>query len=82
MAGQRPEVKAALKKAMYGLLQEQFPKVEKEAKAPKAEGKKVAAKYRDEVTGQTWSGRGMKPNWLRAAIVAGATQDQFLIKAE
>ena len=31
-------------------------------------GKPVAAKYRDAASGQTWSGRGLKPKWLTAAI--------------
>ena len=26
---------------------------------------KIAAKYRDPVTGKEWSGRGLPPNWLK-----------------
>ncbi len=29
------------------------------------QNKKVAAKYRDPVTGKEWSGRGMAPVWIR-----------------
>ena len=48
--------------------------------APKAEsGKKVAAKYRDNVSGQTWSGRGLKPKWLQAALATGKTLQDFAI---
>ena len=28
---------------------------------------KVAAKYRNAATGETWSGRGLQPKWLKAA---------------
>jgi DNA-binding protein H-NS len=48
--------------------------------APKTEtGKKVAAKYRDPASGQTWSGRGLKPKWLQAALVAGKSLTDFTI---
>ncbi|MBV8632878.1 MAG: H-NS histone family protein [Burkholderiaceae bacterium] len=48
------------------------------ARAAKA-GKvsKVAAKYRNKATGETWSGRGLQPKWLKAAIVAGAKLEDF-----
>jgi DNA-binding protein H-NS len=42
---------------------------------------KVAAKYRDEASGATWSGRGLKPKWLSAAIAQGKTLEDFLIGA-
>lgn len=35
---------------------------------------KVAPKYRDPVTGQTWTGRGKPPAWI-----AGKDREQFLI---
>lgn len=50
--------------------------------APKvrvAAGKKVAAKYRDKSTGETWSGRGLQPKWLKAAIAAGRKIGDFTI---
>ena len=40
---------------------------------------KVAAKYRDKATGQTWSGRGLQPKWLKAAITSGAKLDDFKV---
>lgn len=49
-------------------------------KEPKKSRIKAAAKYRDPKTGATWAGRGMQPRWLREAIVAGATEDDFLIR--
>jgi len=40
---------------------------------------KVAPKYRDAASGATWSGRGLKPRWLNAALAAGHTLDDFKI---
>src|ERR1700709_945743 len=39
------------------------------ASGPRAStsGRKVAAKYRDPASGQTWTGRGLKPKGLAAA---------------
>jgi DNA-binding protein H-NS len=42
-------------------------------------GKKVAAKYRNSATGETWSGRGLQPKWLKAALAAGRTIGDFAI---
>jgi DNA-binding protein H-NS len=41
--------------------------------------KPVAAKYRDPVSGSTWTGRGLKPRWLVAAVDQGKTLSDFLI---
>ncbi|MEI6028006.1 MAG: H-NS histone family protein [Betaproteobacteria bacterium] len=48
------------------------------ASAPKT-GPKVAAKYRDTATGNTWTGRGLKPNWLKAALDNGKTLADFAV---
>ena len=42
-------------------------------------GNKVAAKYRNKVTGDTWSGRGLQPKWLKAAMASGAKLTDFTI---
>ncbi len=42
-------------------------------------GKKVAPKYRNPATGDTWSGRGLKPKWLAAALAAGRSLSDFAI---
>lgn len=42
--------------------------------AKKASGK-VAAKYRDPISGKTWSGRGLAPKWL-----AGKNKEDYLIQ--
>ena len=41
--------------------------------------KKVAAKYRDPISGSTWTGRGLKPKWLTLAIQSGKTLQDFAI---
>ena len=46
---------------------------------PGRTGKKVAPKYRDPVSGATWSGRGLKPKWLQAALDAGQMASDFAI---
>lgn len=40
---------------------------------------KVAAKYRNKATGETWSGRGLQPKWLKAALAGGAKLTDFAI---
>lgn len=48
---------------------------------PKAASAKrtVAAKFRDKATGQTWSGRGLQPRWLKAAIESGKKLSDFAV---
>jgi DNA-binding protein H-NS len=41
--------------------------------------RKVAAKYRDAATGQTWSGRGLKPKWLSEALAQGKALADFAL---
>ena len=43
-------------------------------------GAKVAAKYRNTATGDTWSGRGLQPKWLKAALAAGRKVEDFAVK--
>ena len=47
-------------------------------KAP-GSGAKVAAKYRNASTGETWSGRGLQPRWLKAALASGRKLTDFAI---
>ena len=42
-------------------------------------GTKVAAKYRDAQTGDTWSGRGLQPRWLKAAMASGKKLSDFAL---
>jgi DNA-binding protein H-NS len=45
----------------------------------KAGGGKVAPKFRNPATGDTWSGRGLQPNWLKAALAGGSRLEDFKI---
>lgn len=51
------------------------------ATAPRksAGGGKVPAKYRNTATGDTWSGRGLQPKWLKAELAAGRSLDDFAV---
>lgn len=51
----------------------------KVAPAVKRGTTKVAAKYRNPATGDTWSGRGLKPKWLTAALGAGRQLSDFAL---
>ena len=42
-------------------------------------GKKVAPKYRNPATGDTWTGRGLKPKWLVAALNSGRSLSDFAL---
>jgi DNA-binding protein H-NS len=44
-----------------------------------SKGSKVAAKYRNPATGDSWSGRGLQPKWLKAAIASGKTLQDFAV---
>lgn len=42
-------------------------------------GRKVAPKYRNSATGETWTGRGLQPKWVQAAIASGKKLEDFTI---
>jgi len=73
------EISAAVTKvrelvAEYGLtVQDVFPGRASKTVAAKVMSK-VAAKYRDPATGQTWTGRGKAPKWIE-----GRERSPFLI---
>ncbi|PTT91016.1 histone family protein nucleoid-structuring protein H-NS [Pelomonas sp. HMWF004] len=48
-------------------------------KGPVPGQSKVAAKYRNQATGETWSGRGLQPKWLKAAVAGGAKIEDFAV---
>ncbi|MDQ2779222.1 MAG: H-NS histone family protein [Pseudomonadota bacterium] len=39
-----------------------------------------AAKFRDEVSGGTWVGRGKRPQWLRDALAGGKSLDDYRVR--
>lgn len=47
----------------------------KAAATGRKSGGKVAAKYRDPISGKTWTGRGLAPKWL-----AGKNKEDYLIQ--
>ena len=49
------------------------------ASPAKRTGSVVKAKYRDPVSGKEWSGRGIQPKWLREAVAAGRTREEFAV---
>lgn len=56
----------------------------KTGSTPKSTGKaktgaKVAAKYRNSTTGETWSGRGLQPRWLKPALASGKKIEDFSV---
>jgi DNA-binding protein H-NS len=50
-----------------------------ELKSLQGKGARVAAKYRDPVSGQTWSGRGRKPLWLQSYESQGREIEEFKV---
>lgn len=52
----------------------------KKTAATKVESRRPAA-YKDPKSGQTWTGRGLKPLWLTQALAGGAKLDDFQVKA-
>ncbi len=67
----------ALSAADVGLSSSRL-KTAKAGGSPKL-GVKVAPKYRDPATGNTWTGRGKTPNWLVAKLAAGQSKDDFAV---
>jgi DNA-binding protein H-NS len=59
----------------YGLTQDDIFGTTRTAKKGKVGVTKVAAKYRDPISGKEWSGRGLAPKWL-----LGKQKSDFLIK--
>lgn len=49
------------------------------AKSKSQAGRKVAAKYRNAETGESWSGRGLQPKWLKAALASGRKLEDFAV---
>ena len=71
------QIKALM--ADHGLTLADLGKATASAKTSSVKGSKVAAKYRDPNSGTTWSGRGLKPKWLKAAIEGGKSLEDFAV---
>jgi len=68
------EIQARMKE--FGITLDDLKGGVKKAKARVA----VAAKYRNPVTGESWSGRGRTPKWLAEELAKGRSKEAFLIK--
>ena len=80
-AGAVATVKALL--SDYGIsgLELGFAVQAKEPRKPRPPRGSGAPKYRDIATGNTWVGRGKRPQWLTAALAQGRTLQSFEIVA-
>ncbi|NML14333.1 H-NS histone family protein [Azohydromonas caseinilytica] len=83
---ERVEAIATIRQLMsdHGLTVEDLSSVRGGARAASnGEGKrgKVPAKYRNSATGESWTGRGLQPKWLKAALAEGKQLSDFLIAA-
>jgi len=65
--------------AEYGLTVADLSAKSTTGKAGATKGAKVAPKYRNAATGDTWSGRGLQPKWLKAALAAGRKIEDFSV---
>lgn len=53
------------------------------SKAARAQGGMARdVRYRNAATGETWSGRGQQPRWLKAALEAGAKLTDFAVQTQ
>jgi DNA-binding protein H-NS len=58
-----------------------FEDIRGEVKVPKPK-RIIPVKYREPGTQNTWTGRGMTPRWLKAAIAGGKKLEEFEIVEE
>ena len=71
------QVKALM--SQHGLTLADLGNARAPAVAKRGGGGKVAPKYRDSATGDTWSGRGLQPKWLKAALASGRSLADFAL---
>jgi DNA-binding protein H-NS len=77
--GRPPKAAVVDMKAAFAAKPGRSGKGKGKAKAAKSlAGIKIPPKYRDS-EGNTWTGRGLKPKWLSAAMAKGAKLEQFAI---
>jgi len=70
---------AGLTAADLGLAAPAATAIQHKSTPAKERPSKVPAKYRNPATGETWSGRGLKPKWLAQALAEGKSLEEFLI---
>jgi DNA-binding protein H-NS len=64
--------------AQWSLTPADIQPLSKKPSKPNGSTKPVAAKYKDD-QGNSWSGRGLKPKWLTAALANGKTLQDFAV---
>ncbi len=64
--------------ATHGLTAQDLSEASKSSKTSGLTGKPVAAKFADG-NGNSWSGRGLKPRWLTAALNDGKKLEDFAV---
>jgi DNA-binding protein H-NS len=74
----KPARAKALSKA-NGLAKEKPKRIAKKRAKKSGKTASVEAKYRDDKTGETWSGRGRMANWLKAKRDAGENIEKYLL---
>jgi DNA-binding protein H-NS len=79
--GQRADAITQVKAMMaeYGLSLADIGGVARATASTRRVATKVAVKYRNPATGETWSGRGLKPKWLSAALASGRQLSDFTV---
>jgi DNA-binding protein H-NS len=68
-------------KDIFGAAAGSAPRVARKTRGRKAGAKKspLPPKFRDEA-GNAWSGHGKRPNWYKAAIAAGKSPEDLMIR--
>ena len=65
--------------AEYGLTAADIAAKNPAGNARNPAARKVEPKYRHPETGETWSGRGLQPKWLKAALAEGRKLGDFAV---
>lgn len=78
-ATRREERQAAIAQIKALMAEHGLTQADLSARSKAKPGAKVAAKYRNKATGETWSGRGLQPRWLKAALAAGKKLGDFAV---
>ena len=77
LAGAIAKVKALMQE--FGLTVADISSKSSARPASTSKGGKVAAKYINKATGDSWSGRGLQPKWLKAALESGRKIEEFKV---
>lgn len=73
------EVDAAIRDEIQALADVVAPAAKKSAGAKKVAKAAVSVKYRNPLTHETWSGKGLQPKWLKVALEGGKTLADFAV---